>query len=298
MAGPLVHLIDAHVWIFRAYHSLPEMYAPDGSPTWAAYGFANTLLRYIAEREPTHIACCFDHDLTSFRNEIFPAYKASRLVPPADLEPQFEMAVRASRALGVPAFEVPDYEADDVAATLCGQLLGRGARVVVVTPDKDLAQLVREDGRIVLHDFVRERTMDAAGVVKRFGVTPEQIPDFLALVGDSVDELPGVAGVGPKSAAAALQAFGSLDAMPADPDAWAGLPVRGARRLGERIAAHREQAAEVRELATVVRAVPGLGVKLGELRWRGAIRGEVETLFGELGWGRIATRIPRWAGEG
>ena len=295
MPKPRIHLFDAHVYIFRAYFSLPAMEAPDGTPTQAAYGFANTLIRYLAEREPTHLACCFDHAMTSFRNDELPEYKSSRGEPPADLEPQFELCAQVARALGVPVFEAPDYEADDVIATLVDRLVPEGARVVVVSSDKDLSQLVTEDDRVVLYDLARDRTLDADGVRAKFGVAPEQIPDYLGLVGDAVDDLPGVPGVGPKSAAAALATFGSLDAFPDSPNAWEEVPVRGARRLSEKVAAHREQALTVRGLPTLVRDVPGLEVGVGDLAWRGAHPEAVEALFERLGWGRIATRIPRWA---
>jgi 5'-3' exonuclease len=290
-----VHLIDAHVYVFRAYHALPEMHAPDGTPTNAAYGFANTLLRYLASEAPTHLACCFDFALTSFRNERFPAYKSSRgTEPPPDLAPQFALCKEAARALGVAVYEREAYEADDVIATLVEGLLPKGAEAVVVSADKDLAQLVTEDGRVSLYDLQRERRLDAAGVRARFGVAPGQIPDFLALVGDGVDDLPGVPGFGPKSAAAALEAFETLDAIPLDPAAWQGVAVRGATRLAERLAAHRAQALEVRELATAVRDVPGVRARLEELRWRGACPERFAALAERLGWGRIATRVPRW----
>ncbi len=295
MARPQVHLLDAHVYIFRAYFSLPEMEAPDGTPTHAAYGFANTLIRYLTEREPSHLACCFDHSMTSFRNEELPEYKSSRGEPPDDLEPQFELCREAARALGVAVYEAPDYEADDVIATLTDRLLPGGAGVVVVSSDKDLAQLVTEDDRVVLYDLARDRTLDADGVRARFGVAPDQIPDYLGLVGDSVDDIPGVPGVGPKSAAAALATFGSLDAFPDSPNAWEEVAVRGARRLAERFARHREQALAMRGLATVVRDVPGIEPELPDLAWRGADPVAVERLFERLGWGRIATRIPRWS---
>ncbi len=274
------------------------MSAPDGTPTNAAYGFANTLIRYLGEREPDHLACCFDFALTSFRNERFPAYKISRgTEAPPDLEPQFALCRRAAEALGIAVHEREGYEADDVIATLSEQLVEEGARVVVVSADKDLAQLVREDGAVVVHDLARDRTLDAAAVRERFGVSPERVPDWLGLVGDAVDDLPGVPGFGPKSAAAALGAFGALEALPTDPDAWAGAPVRGARRLAGRFLEHRERALEMRELATVVRDVPGLRVRAAELRWKGADRPRFEALCRELGWGRIATRVPRWRGE-
>jgi 5'-3' exonuclease len=289
-AAPVVHLIDASVYVFRAYHALPPMAAPDGTPTHAAYGFTNTLLRYLREAEVAHAAVCFDHSMRSFRNDLEPGYKAQRGDPPADLEPQFGIAARAARALGLAVFEAPDFEADDCIATLAAAVLAQGGRGVVVSSDKDLAQLVREDGRVVLHDFARGETLDAEGVRRRFGVDPQQIPDYLGLVGDAVDNLPGVPGVGPKSAAAALRAFGRIEAIRGDAAAWRGVAVRGAARVAERVAAHRERALRTRELARLRSDVPGLRVELPALRWRGADPRGVEELFGRLGWGRIATR--------
>lgn len=294
-ADPIVHLFDGHVYIFRAYHSMPRLASPDGTPTGAARGYASTLLKYLAEEAPTHAGVCFDFALESFRNEILPEYKSSRGLPPDDLEPQFGLCIELTRAFGVAVYEQERYEADDLLATLATQLAARGARVVVVTSDKDLAQLVREDGRIVVHDLARGVTLDAAGVRARFGVSPDQIPDYLALVGDVVDDLPGVPGVGPRTAAAALTAFGSIEHIPGDPRGWEGLPVRGAARAAAAIAAHRERALRIRELATVEREVPGLRARLPELAWRGALRREAEALFERLGWGAgLRARVPRW----
>jgi len=295
MTAPVVHLIDAHVYIFRAWFSLPPMSAPDGTPCGAAYGFTNTLIRYLAQHDPSHVACCFDFALTSFRNELFPGYKASRGdEAPPELEPQFELCQQAARALGLPVFEAERYEADDVIATLAEGACAEGARVVIVSADKDLCQLVREDGAAIHHDLARERTLDAKGVRERFGVAPARIPDWLALVGDAVDDLPGVPGFGPKSAAATLAAFGDLAAFPADPALWANSGMRGAARLAESFAAHRERALEVRELATLVRDVPALEARLEQLAWSGASAPDFDALCRRLGWGRIATRVPRW----
>lgn len=294
-AGPLVHLIDGPVWVFRAYYSLPEMQAPDGTPTNAVYGYTSTLLKYLSEHAPTHVAVAFDHSMESFRNEAFPDYKAQRDEVPDDLEPQWGLCTEVTRALGVPALEVESYEADDVIATWATQLVRRGAGARVVTTDKDLAQLVREDGRVTVWDMAKETGVDADGVRERFGVDPAQIPDYLGLVGDSVDNLPGVPGVGPKTAAAALRAFGRIEDVPAEPDRWVGVPVRGAKRAAGLIAAHREAALRTRELATLVRNVPGVRALLREMHWAGANREEIETLFEDLGWNRIATRVPRWA---
>ncbi len=292
--APCVHLIDAHVWIFRAWHALPPMFAPDGTPTGAAYGFAGSMLRFLSEVRPTHLAAAFDFALTSFRNELEPAYKAGRTEPPPELEPQFELCVDVARALGVPALLAQGFEADDVIGTLATRLHARGARVVVVSSDKDLAQLVSEDGRIVWNDFARGETIDAEGVRRRFGVPPARIPDWLGLVGDAVDNLPGVPGVGPRRAAALLEAFGSIEAVPADPADWARTGLRGAARLAALVEKHRARAFRTRALATLRRDVPGLPRAPERLAWRGAERRRVEPLFERLGWTRIAGRIPRW----
>jgi DNA polymerase-1 len=292
---PLVHLIDGPVYVFRAYYSLPPMSAPDGTPTNAAYGFANTLIKYLADTRATHAAVAFDASGESFRNAIEPEYKAQRGEPPDDLVPQFDLCVRVARALGFPVFEKEDYEADDLLATLAEQLVASGARARIVTTDKDLAQVVREDGRVVTYDLARDELRDAAGVREKFGVAPDQIPDYLGLVGDGVDNLPGVPGVGPKSASAALRAFGQIEHIPADPLDWADVGIRGARRVAALIDEHRDRALRTRDLATVRRDVPGAEVDLSTLVYRGADPTAVEALFGGLGWQRISARISRWA---
>jgi 5'-3' exonuclease len=292
--SPLVHLIDGHVWIFRAWFVMPGRRAPDGTETAAAYGFASSLVKYLREHEPSHVAVCFDHSMTSFRNALEPGYKAGRGEPPPELEAQFALCRAASEALGVAAFEAPEFEADDVIATLADRLLQRGASVRVVSVDKDLAQLVTCDGRLVLHDDGKDVTLDAKGVREKFGVEPGQIPDYLGLVGDAVDGLPGVPGVGPKTAATVLAAFEALDRVPPHGPRWEGVAVRGAARVAERIALHRERALRTRELATLRRDVPGVRADLARLAWSGANRELAQTLFARLGWERITTRVPRW----
>lgn len=296
MSRAKVHIFDSHVYIFRAYYSLPPMHSPKGLPTAAAYGFANTLLKYIADEDPTYMACCFDAASTSFRNEIFSGYKASRLETPEDLEPQFEICLSLAKALGIPCFEVANYEADDLIATLADNVLTNGGEVRIVSSDKDLSQLVTEDGRSKLFDLARDRLLDADGVRQKFGVSPEQIPDYLGLAGDAVDELPGVPGIGPKGAAAALATFGALEDFPESLNQWEEVPFRGPRKLGERFLAHRDQAFEMRGLATVIRDIPSLSeIGIQDLLYPGAHRISAEVLFQELGWVNIATRIKRWA---
>jgi 5'-3' exonuclease len=154
---------------------------------------------------------------------------------------------------------------------------------------------VREDGRVVTYDLARDELRDAAGVREKFGVDPDQIPDYLGLVGDGVDNLPGVPGVGPKSASAALRAFGRIEHIPADPLDWADVDIRGARRVAALIDEYRDRALRTRDLATVRRDVPGAEADLFTLAYRGADPTATKTLFEDLGWQRIAARIRRWA---
>ena len=277
--------------MFRAYHALPPMHAPDGAPVHAAYGFASTLVRMLGEWQPTHFACCFDAAMTSFRNALEPGYKLGRTEAPEDLEPQFELCEEIARALGLPALSVPDFEADDVIATLAEGLLASGERVVVVSADKDLAQLVREDGSAVFCDFARELTLDADGVRARFGVAPAQIPDYLALVGDAVDNLPGVAGIGPRTAALLLAKFGRLEDVPDGAGAWREAGVRGAESLAARFAASRDAALRIRGLATLRRDAPGMALGPDALVWRGPDSERATDLFGRLGWKGLERRV-------
>ena len=292
--GPLVHLFDGHVYIFRAYYSLPPMQASDGTPCNAAYGFANTLIRYATEEDPSHVGVCFDAAMTSFRNEVEPEYKAQRGETPDDLEPQFDLCHEISIALGFATYELENYEADDLLGALCRSVLDRRGRARVLTTDKDLCQLVREDDRVVVYDLAKEKTFDADAVREKFGVSPSQIPDYLGLVGDVIDNLPGVPGVGAKSAAAVLGVFDSIEEIPDDFERWPDIEMRGARRLSEKIAEHRERALKTKDLATVLRKVPGVSPGLTDLSYRGADRERTEELFERLGWNRIRDRIPKW----
>ena len=285
----MLYLLDAHVYIFRAYYSLPEMLGPDGTATHAAYGFANTLLRMVSEREVEELVCCFDFSMTSFRNELEPDYKAGRGEVPDDLDPQFAMCQEVAEAFGFAHYAVPEFEADDLIATLCARFESQRP-IAVTSVDKDLAQLVREDGSVVLFDFAKDQTLDAEGVRAKFGVSPGQIPDYLGLVGDTVDNLPGVPGIGPKSASAILAAWPALEDVPEDEEAWGALPVRGARRLRERFLEHRDRALRTKSLATVRRDVPGLPKDAGIAKRSAPKRAEIAELCRRLGWGAIEER--------
>lgn len=291
-----VYLIDASPYIFRAYFSLPESLAtPAGEQVNAVYGWASFLVKLIADEEPAYLAAAYDGSLTtSFRNELFPEYKAQRALPPAELEAQLDRCREIAAALGVAGFIDDRYEADDILGTLALRAAAAGHPVVMVSSDKDLAQLV--DEQVTLYDFARGVRMGPDEVLEKFGVRPEQVPDLLGLAGDSVDNIPGVPGIGAKGAAALLAATGDLPSALERLDEVAGLPIRGARSLAAKLEEHRDQALLSRRLATVVIDAP-FDAGPEELRYRGADRERLEALFDELGFDRLRERVPRWAGE-
>lgn len=284
-----LYLVDASVYVFRAYFAPgPDRTAPDGSPVGAVHGFAQFLLRLIDEEQPTQLGVAFDESLTtSFRNDFYPEYKAQRELPPPELEAQLEACKEIADAFGGKVFVHHRYEADDIIATLCQ----RGGETVIVSSDKDLAQLV--DERVTLFDFARQARYDPAGVREKFGVRPDQIPDLLGLVGDSVDNIPGVRGVGRKSGAALLDAFGSIEELYDRLDEVERLPIRGARSLRAKLEAGREAALLSKRLATAVTDMP---LDPAGFPYRGADAEKVDALFARLGFGdRMRNRIRRWA---
>jgi 5'-3' exonuclease len=285
-----LHLVDASPYVFRGYYSIPaSVTARDGRPVNAVHGFAAFLLRLIAEERPTHLGVAFDRSLTtSFRNELYPDYKAQRELPPPELEAQLRDCEELAAAIGAAVFVDERYEADDLIATLASRLCGRTSRVVVVSSDKDLAQLV--DERTTLLDFAREERYGPPEVRAKFGVEPAQIPDFLGLAGDAVDNIPGVKGVGAKTAAALLERFGDLDSLYERLDEVGELALRGARTLTAKLEVGRELAFLSRELATVARDAPARAT-LGELRLRRPDAARVGALCERLGSRRLRDRL-------
>ncbi|MFZ4603072.1 MAG: DNA polymerase I [Caulobacterales bacterium] len=211
-----VYLIDGSGYIFRAYHALPPLTrASDGMPVGAVQGFCNMMWKLLndmkAGERPTHLAVIFDRSERTFRNEIYPEYKAHRPPAPEDLVPQFAMIREATRAFGVPAVDMEGFEADDLIATYARQAKEAGALVQIVSSDKDLMQLI-EDGRVMLFDPMKQKPLGPEAVFEKFGVTPDKVIDVQALMGDSVDNVPGAPGIGPKTAAELITTFGSLEA--------------------------------------------------------------------------------------
>jgi len=204
-----VYLVDGSGFIFRAYHALPPLTRSDGTPTSAVLGFSNMLAKLLSETDADHIAVVFDHSGSSFRNQIYDQYKAQRPDPPADLIPQFKLVRDATQAFGVCRIDVPGYEADDLIATYAREAEKGGAIVTIVSSDKDMMQLVRE--RVTMLDPIKNRPIGDAEVREKFGVGPDKVIEVQALCGDSVDNVPGVPGIGVKTAAELINTYGDLE---------------------------------------------------------------------------------------
>jgi len=204
-------LIDGSGFIFRAFHALPPMSRADGTPVNAVFGFSNMLSRLLANHEGTHIAVVFDAGRTTFRNDMYEQYKAHRPEPPPELVPQFALVRDATAAFGVPGVELATWEADDLIASYARAATAVGGRVTIVSSDKDLMQLVTD--RVVMQDPIKQKPIGPAEVMDKFGVPPSKVVDVQALMGDSVDNVPGVPGIGPKTASQLIQEFGDVEGV-------------------------------------------------------------------------------------
>ncbi len=277
-------LVDASVYVFRAWFSLPAtLTAPDGRPVNAFYGFAGFLLELLAREQPAAIVCAFDESLTSsFRNEFYPDYKANREPAPEELKAQFAWCRRLCRALGVLELGDARYEADDLIGSLMQRHRAAFAGFSILTRDKDLAQLVGPDDEF--WDYAADQRLDSEGIVRRFGLAPARIAELLALTGDAVDNIPGVPGIGPKTAVALLLKFGSLDELMARLDELPASGMRGARRLQSLLDAHRHTIALARRLTAIATDAP-VPADPDALRRGRVERPALESLFVELGVG-------------
>ena len=209
--GDTLYLVDGSGYIFRAFHALPPMTRADGTPVNAVYGFCNMLQKLLLELNAHHVAVIFDAARKTFRNEIYPDYKAHRPPAPPELIPQFPLIREATRAFGVPALEALNYEADDLIATYARLAVEDGWNVRVVSADKDLMQLIRP--QVELYDPMKGIAIAAAEVEAKFGVTPDKVVDVQALAGDSSDNVPGVPGIGVKTAAQLILEYGDLETL-------------------------------------------------------------------------------------
>jgi len=284
-----VHLVDGTYELFRAWFGAPPARAPSGQEVGAARTLARQLLKHARVEEITHVGVAFDHVIESFRNELFDGYKTGAGLDP-DLVGQFELAEDVTRALGFVVWPMVEFEADDALATAAARFAddARVTQVRLLTPDKDLAQCVRGERVVAVW---KERVLDEPGVHARFGVAPASIPDFLALVGDDADGIPGLPGFGERSAAALLAQYGHLEAIPADPSAWR-VALRGAARLAETLRTRRADALLYRTLATLRTDAP-LAEDLDALAWRGPDRAALAEVCARLDDADLLARAAR-----
>jgi 5'-3' exonuclease len=288
-----VHLVDGTYELFRAFFGVPPARDASGRPVNALRGLLATLVSLLHEPGVTHVACAFDHVIESFRNELFAGYKTGEGMDP-DLLAQFHPAEDATRALGVVVWPMVEFEADDALATAAARFRDAPGveQVVVCSPDKDLSQCV-VGSRVICRDRRKRQDRDEDGVVARFGVRPESIPDWLALVGDTADGIPGVPGWGEKTASAVLARHPHLERIPDDPVLWR-VDVRGRDRLAASLRERRKDAYLYRDLATLRTDVP-LAETLADLEWRGARHDDLAALCDSIGAPEIVDRVRRWA---
>ncbi|MFE8604628.1 5'-3' exonuclease [Archangium violaceum] len=289
-----LHLVDGTYELYRAHFSpRPGATAPDGRDVKATVGLVSSMLALLhdAHESVTHVALAFDNPIRSFRNELFAGYKSDEGVPP-ELHAQFNLAEEAMRALGLTVWSMKDFEADDALATASARWSGKVEQVRLLTPDKDLGQCVR-GSKVVQVDRKQQKELDEDAVRAKLGVAPASVPDLLALVGDDADGIPGLPGFGEKGASALLNAYGHLEAIPADASAWSVRP-RGADKLAATLREHREDALLYRKLATLVTDAP-ISKSLEDLAWAGVPRARFLSLCDSLGLTTVKTRPKRWA---
>ncbi len=277
-----VYVIDISSYVFRAYHALPPLSNSKGEPTHAVAGVAGMLLKLLREREPHSVITAMDSPKGSFRKELYPAYKANRPPAPEDLKQQMHRVRQLTELWGLCPMEAEGYEADDIIATLVAEARKRGRRVVIVSADKDLLQLVGDD--VIMYDTMRDKTFGTAETVEKFGVEPSQVRDLLALMGDSSDNVPGVPSVGQKTAAKLLQDWGSLDGI------YANLDEITRKALKQKLREHRQDAMTARELVSLKDDLD-LDAHMLERPFDGGDTGALRGLFTELEFTRLLAQL-------
>ena len=285
-----LYLLDGTYELFRAYFGAPPRRAPDGREVGAVAALTGSILGLLSEPGVTHVAAAFDSIIESFRNEVFPAYKTGEGIDSALLD-QFPLAERAMKAIGVTVWSMYDYEADDALATAAQRWVGDVDQVVVMTPDKDLAQMYGHPN-IVGYDRRKGAFIDREGVIEKFGVEPESIPDWLGLVGDAADGLPGIPGWGAKSSATILARYGHLEGIPLEAALW-DVKVRSADKLAVTLRERMGDALLYRFLAQLRTDVP-IPDSLADLAWKGVPRQRYEAFCEELGFNTLRERPDRW----
>ena len=284
-----VHLVDGTYELFRSWFGAPESKSPSGQEVGATRGFLRSMAAMLRTDEVTHTGCAFDQTVESFRNDLFDGYKTGEGLEPA-LFDQFPLVERASRALGMVTWPMVAFEADDALAAAAAKFADAPGveQVVICSPDKDLCQCVRGN-EVVTLDRRREIVLDQDGVREKFGVWPESIPDYLALVGDAADGIPGIARWGAKSASTVLGKLLHLENISDDHERW-GVKVRGGATLAHNLSEQRDDAVLYRRLATLRTDVP-IDESLDDLRWTGPDRPALEALCEELGERTLLDRI-------
>jgi len=289
----VLYLIDASSYVYRAFFALPPLSSPSGLPTHAVYGFTTMLLKLLRETAPGYLAAVFDAPGRTFRDDLFASYKANRPSMPGELAAQVPLIHDIVAAFGVPALTIPGVEADDVIGTLTAGMATQAVDIVVITGDKDLMQLV--DDRVQLWDTMRDRRIGAAEVRERFGVDPAQVVDIMGLMGDTIDNIPGVKGVGEKTATILIQRFGSIENLLGRLDELeAATDIRGAKRLAGLLRDNAEIAHLSRKLA-VVRRDLDIDCALERFRYQPPDPEVLRPIFTRLGFQRLLQGLSRSA---
>jgi len=289
-----LHLVDGTFELFRAHFSpRPGQRDASGRDVKATVGLASSLLQLLDDREEavSHIAVAFDNPVESFRNDLFAGYKTGEGMP-EELAAQFDAAERATAALGVTVWSMDRYEADDALASGAARFRDEVEQVRLMTPDKDLGQSIRGT-RVVQIDRMRKKLTDEPKLRELRGVGPASIPDWIGLMGDPADGIPGIPGFGAKSAAAVLAHYERIENIPDHAEKWQ-VAVRGAKRLAASLAERRDDALLYRRLATLAEDAP-ISRRLAELEWKGVPRGAFEDFCAEMNAERLLTRPRRWA---
>lgn len=283
---PTLHLIDSSLYVFRAWHAMPsEFHDSNGAPVNAVHGFTRFLCDFLERVRPTHVIAAFDESLTSsFRNAIYPEYKANRELPPEELKVQFAYCKRVAAAFGLCVLADAHFEADDLIGSAVTVARTHGMHSVIVSADKDFGQLIEEGDE--QWDFSRDLRWDARGVKQRLGVRPDQVADYLALTGDAIDNIPGVPGIGAKTAACLLAHFGTLEALYARIEEVPFLRLRGAGQACVRLKEHRELALLSRQLTGIALDAP-VPTSASELAWSAADISALDSLLEQLRFGPL-----------
>jgi DNA polymerase I len=287
---PRLFLVDGSSYVFRAFFAIPSLTSSSGLPTNAIYGFSSMLLKFIKEHRPDYLSVVLDAGRETFRNEIFQDYKKHRPEAPPALVPQFPYIRKVLNAMKVAVLELQGFEADDLIGTLCRLLSNKECEIIIVSGDKDLMQLV--NGEIKILDTSKERWIGVEEVRQKFGVEPRRVVEVMGLMGDAVDNIPGVRGIGEKTAIALIQRFDSLEHLYDRLDEVEKTNLRGSARIRKALEQGKDAAFLSRELATVKTDV-SIRVQLEDLRFRGPDMEGVRQLFTELGFDNLLKLIEK-----